>query len=157
MDITALASSLSATFELGKLIVNERDTNKLSALQHELSEKIIDAQTQLSQVLGTVIEQQRHIPVLEERIRELEREAAEKERYVLDRVGNIGDFFVYRLRAEAEDGEVDHFLCQPCFDAGKKGVLVRNHIHYLSCPLCNHGAYLEEIDPDTRTPSGFWS
>ena len=150
MDVTTLVSSLAAAADLSRLVINERDRQKLAGLQIELSEKILTAQTQLSQLLGTVIDQQRLIPALEKRIRDLEHAAAEKERYELAKVGSVGPFFAYRQRETADDGdgarEVDHFLCQPCFDSGKKAVLTGNGSGYWGCPVCKHGASTEPLD-----------
>lgn len=148
MDIPALISSVSSLANLGGLLVKERDSQKAAAIQIEFSNKIIEAQAKLSEVLGAVIEQQRLIPVLEQRIRELEAQAAEKGRYVLTKLGAEREFFAYRpcpsTELEQGSGEVEYFVCQPCFEAGKKSVLNRNGDSYLWCPVCKHGAYLDK-------------
>lgn len=149
MDISALVSSISAIGELGKLLINERDRQKAATIQIDLSNKIIESQTQLLQLLGTVVEQQRLIPVLEQRVRELEADHTEKARYQLTKLGSCREFFVYSLRPQAEplEGirEVEHFLCQPCFDAGNKVLLTGNGEGYWFCPVCKHGA---QVEPD---------
>lgn len=143
MDISSIVGSLVAIKDLVAGAVDERDRNKLATIQSDLTNKIAEAQTQLLQLLGTVIEQQRLIPVLEQRIRELEAAQAEKARYKLAKVGASGEFFAYQLRSAAElgeaAGEVDHFLCQPCFDIGKKAVLTGNGSGFWCCPVCKHG------------------
>lgn len=154
MDVTALISSLSATAELGKLIVNERDGQKLAALQRDLNEKILAAQSQLSAVLGTVIEQQRLIPQLEARIKELEAEIAEKGQYNLVKVGTIGCFYAYEYSSKdrkiSGPEPVDHLLCQPCFDSGKKVVLTGDGKGYWACPSCKHSGITQ---PRPKPPS----
>lgn len=148
--IAGAGASLTAVLQLGGAMVNERDRQKLAAIHAELTEKLLAAQAQLSQVLGAVIEQQRHIPILEQRIRELEAERTEKQRYVLAKIGSEREFFAYRLRGAAElverIDEHPHFVCQPCFEAGKKVVLVGNGDGYWMCPVCKHGA---QVEPET--------
>ena len=85
------------------------------------------------------------VGVLAERNRVLEAQQSERARYELAKLGVGGDFFAYRLRGVAElrerADEPPHFVCQPCFDAGKKAVLqVRGHI--ASCPLCRVSAQI---------------
>jgi hypothetical protein len=129
---------------LGGLLVKERNREKAVSIQIDFSNKLIEVQAKLSELLGTVIEQQRLIPVLEQRIRNMEAQAAEKQRYVLAKVGSEGEFFAYRLRPPAElkerADEAPHFLCQPCFDAGQKAVLIGNGEGYWECPVCKVGA-----------------
>lgn len=151
MDINALISSLSSISNIGKALIDERDRQKLASLQIELTNKIIEAQSQLSQVLGTVIEQQRLIPILEQKIRQLEAGEAEKARYQLIKLGTSREFFVYALRSDPEslksNDEPQHYLCQPCFDAGKKAVLHGNGEGYWKCPICDKGAQVTPISP----------
>ncbi|MCB7560510.1 MULTISPECIES: hypothetical protein [Klebsiella] len=153
MDVNALLSSLTSIGTIGKALIDERDRQKLASLQIDLSNKIIEAQSELAQVLGTVIEQQRLIPVLEQRIRELEAADAEKASYQLSKLGTVGEFFAYALRADAEPlkgrCETPHFLCQPCFDTGKKAVLIGNGDGYWECPVCHAGA---QVTPRTPVP-----
>ena len=124
MDVSTLVASISAAAELAKLLVNERDRQKAAAIESQLTDKITQAQIQLSQVLGAVIEKDGRIQVLTERVRELEAEQSEKQRYRLAKLGAVGDFFAYELRPAAElverSDEPPHFICQPCFDIRKQ-------------------------------------
>lgn len=148
MDIpswmSGIGGSLAVLKDMGSALLNERDRQKAAAIHVQFTEKLIDTQTQLMEVLSAVIEQQRNIPVLEQRIRELEAERAEKQRYVLAKLGSGREFFVYRLRDAGElqerTDEIPHTVCQPCFEAGKKIVLVGNGEGYWNCPVCKHGA-----------------
>lgn len=158
MDITSWIAGAGTSFtvlkDLGSALLNERDRQKATAIHIQFTEKLIDAQAQLMQVLSAVIEQQRKIPVLEQRIRELEADRAEKQRYVLAKLGTEGEFYVYRLRDVAElhesPDEIPHAICQPCFEADKKVVLVGNGGGYWWCPVCKHGAQVEPATPDPR-------
>lgn len=147
--IGGVATSLTVLKELGGLLLHERDRQKAATIHIQFTEKLIEAQAQLLQVLGAVTEQQRQIPVLEQRIRELEAGRAEKERYELAVVGVGGEFFAYRLRRPGEllerVDEVPHFVCQPCFEAGNKVLLCGNGGGYWWCPVCKHGGQVGDI------------
>lgn len=151
MDVSTGLASFSALKEIAGLLVNERDRQKAAAIQIEFTNKLIEAQAHLTQLLGTVIDQQGRIGALEQRVRDMQACEAEKARYVLSKVGTEREFFAYRLRAAAElqegCGEVDHFLCQPCFDGGKKVVLSGNGSGYWECPACKHGAQVSAVAP----------
>lgn len=140
MDLSALIAGLSYAHTLAGALVNERDSQKAASIKIELTEKITAAQVQLSQVLAAVIEKDAAIHRLTERNRDLEAAQREKERYRLARVGTIGEAFAYQLRPAAElserSDEPTHFICQPCFDAGKKAVLNMQGA-YATCPMCS--------------------
>lgn len=154
VEIGAAIAAFSAMKDLAAGLVGERDRQKAAAIEVEFTNKLIEAQSQLTQLLGTVIEQQGRIGTLEQRLRDLEADQAEKARYVLAKVGTEGEFFAYRLRVSAElnerINEVDHFICQPCFETGKKVVLTGNGHGYWLCSVCKHGA---QTEPSTFTPS----
>ena len=140
MDASLLISSVSSAVELGKLLVNERDRQKAAAIQVDLTDKLIQAQAHVSQILGAVIEKDGRIQALVERVRELEAQQGERARYKLAKLGTAGEVFAYQLRPAPElverTDEPTHFLCQPCFDAGKKSVL-QVGLLYAKCSLCN--------------------
>lgn len=145
-----LISCIASLGDIGRLLIDERDRQKTAAIQIEFSNKLIETQSHVAQLLGTVIEQQRLIAILEQSVRDLEADKAEKERYRLTKLGSQGQFFVYVLNGEPEPGQAhakgSHFVCQPCFDAGKKAVLIGNDIGWWQCPLCKVGA---QVEPDT--------
>lgn len=158
MDVTTLTASFAGVTELVSLMVSERDRQKLATLQSDLTAKIISTQSELTKVLGTIIEQERKIHALEQRNRDLESAAAERGRYKLTKMGEKVEFYAYQL-CESTDvidgsGEVGHFLCQPCFDAGKKAVLVGNGEGYFSCPICRQGAQITRVADDPYSIGG---
>jgi len=143
MDIPLLISSLAAAKDMAALLVDERDRQKAVAIQIQLTEKILQAQAQLAEVLGAVIEKDAATVRLAERCRELEAAQSEKARYQLAELMPGGHVFAYRLRARRElterQDEVPHFLCQPCFDGGHKSVLAKADSMgrwVYSCRLC---------------------
>lgn len=155
MDLASLISStgtsISILKDLGSALLNERDRQKAAAIYIEFTEKLIATQTELMQAQSAVIAQQGEMAVLAQRLRHLEAERTEKQRYELAKLGSRREFFVYRLRPAAElDERADeplHFLCQPCFDGGKKVVLVGNGDGYWGCPVCKLGAQVEPGTP----------
>ena len=160
MDISLLLSSISGSIELGNLLVNERDRHKAAAIQIDLSEKLIQAQVQISQVLAAIIEKDGLIQSLSQRNRELEASQSDRARYQLAKLGAVGDFFAYQLRTPDELGdrsnEPNHFLCQPCLDAGKKSVL-RISQYTAMCNLCKVSVQIAErpMPPQIRNTGGF--
>lgn len=152
MDVSTGLAIFQTAFQLAGLLVNERDSQKAAAIKIDLTQKIMDAQTQFVQMQSTVIEQQRTIAVLEESLRKLQSQATENERYVLAKLGASGQFFAYRLRPSSEldqpSSEVEHFVCQPCLEGGRKAVLNHNGDGYWWCPVCRHGAQVDGRSAD---------
>jgi hypothetical protein len=132
-------------------LVQERDREKLAALKIELTDKILELQTKLLEVHSAVVLESEALRRAQDRIRELESSEREKSRYELAKIGSVGDFLAYRLRPASElserQGEPAHFVCQTCFDAGKKSVLVHNGSGYWSCSLCKTGHQTTERVP----------
>lgn len=155
MDVSTGLASFGALTEMLGLLVNERDRQKALTIQIEFTNKLLEAQTHLSQLQGTVIDQQRLIATLEQRVRDMAAREAEKERYVLAKLGTEREFFAYRLRGSAElverADELSHFICQPCFETGKKVVLNGNGDGFWECTSCNRGGQLFPGTPVERT------
>ena len=150
MDIsTSLAVGISC-LDLVGLLSNERDRQKAASIQIDLTNKILALQAQLLEVLGTVVEKDALLGTLKDRLRELESHQSEKARYELAKLGSLGEFLAYRLRPATDlrerTGEPEHYLCQPCFDAGKKSVL---HVgkYTAICPLCKINGHLNSRPP----------
>lgn len=127
MDFSMFVSALAGAKETAGLLINERDRQKAAAIQVDLTEKITQAQLQLLEVISATTQQAEALRVARERIGELEADQREKHRYRLVEASPGSGVFAYRLRPAAELGERTdepvHFVCQPCFDAGRKAVL----------------------------------
>lgn len=140
MDVSSLVASIAGAAQLTKLLVDERDRQKTAAIQIDLSNKIAEAQIQLTQVLSSIIEKDGLIQTLSERVRELEADQNERSRYQLRKLGTIGDFFAYQLRPAAElserSDEPPHFLCQPCLDIRKHKSVLRLTEYTAKCNAC---------------------
>ncbi len=140
MDIPSYIALARGVAELGGLLVNERDRQKAATIQIDFTNQLMELQSKLSEVLTAIIDKDGRIGHLSNRVRELESRQSDESRYQLAKLGTVGDFFAYKLRPRAEltdrIDEPEHFLCQPCFDAGKKGIL-RIIGSYCSCPICH--------------------
>lgn len=161
MDVSLIISSLGAAKDMAGALIGERDRQKAAVIEANLTEKILQAQAQLAQVLAAVIDKDAAIRVLTERVRELEAAQNERARYQLAKLGVVGDFFAYRLRPASElserADEPEHFLCQPCFDAGKKSVL-RVRKYQADCPVCKSSFAVAKRPLTSRTvgTAGGW-
>ena len=72
MDIPLLLSSLNASKNLVGSLVDERDRQKVAAIQIDLTNKLIEAQSQISEILAAVIEKDGLIKTLSESNRHLQ-------------------------------------------------------------------------------------
>ena len=153
-ELSQLIPMGSAIHQIANAYMNERDREKLAALKIELTDKILDLQTKISEVQGAVILEREALRVAQERIRDLESDQREKARYELAKLGTGGDFFAYRLRPQSElperTSEPTHFVCQPCFDAGKKAVLFVGE-HVAICPICSRQSVVKQRPAPRRT------
>lgn len=143
-ELASTVTLLGGVKDLAGALINERDSQKAAALKIDLTEKVINAQAQLLQVHSAVIEKDGLVQTLTERIRKLEADKAERDRYKLAVLGTEGQFLAYRLREPAElaerADEPPHFLCQTCFDIeSKKSVLIHNGDGHWRCHACGKG------------------
>ena len=138
--IAALQASYAFLKDVGGFALNERDRQKFTALNIDLTDKIIQAQANIIQIQDAITSKGVLLRALQERISDMERDERERGRYQLTKLGTAGDFFAYKLRPAGElterSDEPEHFLRQSCFDAGKKGIL-RIIGSYCSCPICH--------------------
>jgi hypothetical protein len=145
--LNAAISGVTLLRDITGAFIDERDREKLAALKIKLTEQILHLQSELLQVQAAVIEQNRLVESFQKRVAELECAQTVKSRYRLAKVGSVGNFIAYRLRPVSEvpenAGEPEHFVCQPCFDAGKRVVLIGYGGGYWRCPVCKTGVSTE--------------
>lgn len=132
MDFTSIATaiaSLKSAQDLAAATLGVRDFNQSAAAIAKINEQLLAAQQGLLMHNASLLQlQQQHFETAEE-LRKLKEALAEKNRYVLFDLG--GGVFVYRMdfipKAGGTDepglAQPDHYLCQPCWDSGKKSVL----------------------------------
>ena len=116
-EISAFVSSAGALTEIVKSVISARDSGISASVKADLTERLLQSQAQLSQVLGAIIEKDGLIQTLSERVRALEAEQNEKARYRLAKLGTLAEQFAYQHRPVTElverTDEHPHSLCQP--------------------------------------------
>lgn len=141
MDIATAFTALNGAFSLWQTAAAARDDAKIADAKQEVTRVLIEAQSaclDLQQKLFASSEAERaakdEARQLREQISELLRKSEERERYELAKL-HINTY-VYRLRADAQNGQPMHYLCQPCMDnSGKKSVLQGGKTS-VRCPEC---------------------
>jgi len=144
MDIASAFSSLSAAIGLAQNALSARDERKVADAKQEITRVLIEVQNScldLQQKLFASAQSERSTEdecrTLRQRIAELEKQAAERDRYEMKEI-HPGTF-VLRLKEFTANGEPPHNLCQPCMDnLGKKAVLQMAYgwNSKLACPEC---------------------
>jgi len=134
ISIATGLTSIKAAIDITKTLADARDTSKLLSVKLELQGLLLEAQ----EAQFALAAQKRE---LEERIRELEASAREKERYQLTYVGD--GTLAYTLKPETQGSEPAHMACANCFEHGKRRVLQQrgyaDHEHGTAlfvCPDC---------------------
>ena len=140
--IGAASSALSAARDIGKAAMGLRDFNAVATTISQLNEQIIRAQDALFSHQSQLLALHQELGEAKEKLRVAEKMLEDRGNYELFRLSD--GVHVYRLKTNpgivsaTRTNEV-HYLCQPCFDAGRKAVLVRvesmlDITH--CCPLC---------------------
>lgn len=152
-ELASAIPILGSTLSLAKALIEERDAQKAAAIKVDLTKRIGESQALLLDALSTALEQTTTINDLRNRVQEMEVERQEKNRYVLAKLGSLGQFFAYKLRPAAElderAAEPEHFVCQPCLDIrGDKSVLRLTATH----AICNACQITVPIEPSPPAP-----
>lgn len=131
MDINLLVSSVNGAAQTIRTFVDLRDANKIAAVKADLTKSILEAQAQLSEVLGAIVEKNALINTLQERVLQLEARQHQRDRYKLGKLPLGGDAIAYGLKPSAElseySDEPPQFVCQLCMDGDSvKSVLQEN-------------------------------
>ncbi|MGY2492367.1 hypothetical protein [Cupriavidus sp. CP313] len=142
MDLTTAVASASTALDLLKTALKARDqalTEKAVADMVDQLRNVNMAALEASQEALKGIRQARaadqRIAELEAEVRELQAKADERDLYELMAIGSFS--FAYALKEPPANGQDRHYLCQACFDAGKKLVLQRaGGSSILRCPGC---------------------
>lgn len=132
MDATQIgivASSISVAKDIAKAMVGIRDHNLVAEKVAALTDQLLKAQEALLAHNTAMFELQNEHFEAREKLREVEKALSEKGRYTLIDLGR--GYLAYRVDAPPEQGgaadpssaEAPHYVCQQCFDAGRKSVL----------------------------------
>ena len=126
-EIYAGLGAVKAAFDIAKGLKDIHDVTLRNAAVIELQEKILAAQVEQSSLIERIRE-------LEKEMAEFERWDTEKQRYELKDVGF--SCFAYMLQPEARGSEPPHFVCTNCFNKCEISLIQRAGFTY-HCPRCN--------------------
>jgi hypothetical protein len=147
--ITAASGALNAAREIGKAAIGIRDSNQLAVTVSQLNDQILKAQDALFSHQSQLLAIQQELIQTQEKLRQAEKLIKDRGAYHL--VALSPGVFVYGSNPVEDGADIQpaHYLCQPCFDIGKTGILIRKetaaHITH-GCPLCKT-EYLEKMKP----------
>src|SRR2546423_136815 len=120
--ISAASQSLLSLRQIAATLVDVRDFTKLAGVQTDMLQRILDVQAAMLTMQATVSSHLETIDALKEEIAKLKKVAAEREDYALHAIRPGA--FVYRYKGVVDESHPEHYLCQPCYDKGSKGVLL---------------------------------
>lgn len=153
-EINAAIGAATTAIHVLKAAVDARDDAKIKAAVADISIRLLDVATNANSLAAENGTLQSNLHSAQAELRELREKVAERDRYTLSKLGVLGEFYAYKLRASTElsdrKDEVPHYVCQPCFDSGKKSVL---HVsqYIATCPVCRVVGHLESRSVTSRT------
>ncbi|MNM21179.1 hypothetical protein D3C81_315370 [compost metagenome] len=162
MDLASIGTAFTAIDLIRKGLsaaIDVRDFNQAAAELSKLNEALLSAQTALLAQNGALFDLQREKFETAEKLRKLEEALAERGRYSLVEVTTGG--FAYRVNLAPQQGgasepgstEPVHYICQPCFDTGKKVILQKHESMgsvFIRCHVCDL-----RVDTGERYSMGF--
>mgnify|MGYP000302322461 FL=1 len=153
-QISAIAAAVAAAKQLGEAALGIRDFNQLSGTVVNLNAQLLKAQEGLLAHNAELLQLQHEHFQACEKLRKLEEAIRDRGRYSLVEV--TAGQFAYRAHVVPQDGgtgeplttEPAHYVCQSCFDNGRKVVLQSGSLAQLAgrstvrvntwhCVVCN--------------------
>jgi hypothetical protein len=137
-EISMGLSSLKAAADIVKGLNVISTKAMVNEVKITLQEHIINAQEALIAASEAQAATANRIRDLEQQIVKFENWEREKQRYQLAKL-QYG--FAYALKETMRDGEPSHYICEPCYQNGKKSILQDSTSamlgeHSLTCPRC---------------------
>ena len=142
-NVKIIQASLSVARDVGKALVQLRDWNLVAEQVTKLNDQLLDAQERLFSLSGDLLVLQQEHLEMAEKLRKAVEALAERGRYTLVQI-SPGQW-AYRLNVGPEgSGATDpggaqptHYVCQQCFDSGRKVVLQRDDFYGHAQVICN--------------------
>ena len=145
--ITGAINSINLARDIGKTFLAVRDFNEMASIVAKLNDELLKAQDSLFRHNAELLSIQQEQFETTKKLREAEESLAERGRYTLVEVSDR--MFAYMVNITPAGSHVSnpvppqvlHYLCQPCFDKGHKGVL-KMHTYFgaatsiMECPIC---------------------
>ena len=159
MDFTLISgaiSSIKTAKDIGTAALAIRDSNILATEVAKMNEQLLRAQDSLFTHNSQLLSLQQELFELRDKLRVAEARITERGRYQLAEV-SVGKW-VYLHRPNPIDPVASgatphgrpHYVCQPCFDNGRKVVLqyIESTMgNSLDCSVCNASLYVGEDLP----------
>jgi hypothetical protein len=133
---------------LVKTIAGSPDANRDETAQR-LTQVIIDVQAKTMDAQNQLAEAKEKIRSLQQRIKDMDTWATEKQRYELWEAGS-GRALVYRLKESERAGQPEHFICPKCYEDGQARILQRHKapgLEWLTCLTCDARLYVHGVSP----------
>lgn len=132
MDISTINAGMAAltgSFAAAKTALEIRDFNAAGTAVAEATQKLLDVQGQLLSINGAFMQLQQQHAAMAQKVRELEEQRAQRERYAL--VELSPGVMVYRVNERPQAAGADspgvpepvHHLCPQCFHRGHTSIL----------------------------------
>lgn len=154
-SLSAVMASLTIAKEAATAAIGIRDHNLVAAQIAAVNDQLLKAQQGLFLYGTQMADIQNNLRETQDQLRELKREQSERDNYALVQISE--GVWVYKSKPlpEISEGDSDavqppHYLCQKCFDSGKKVVLQRSVEMYavlLRCFGCNTGYHTGKTEP----------
>ena len=162
-SLNAVMASLTIAKEAATAAIGIRDHNLVATQIAAVNDQLLKAQQGLFLYGTQMADIQNNLRETQDQLRELKRVQSERDNYALFQLSE--GVWVYRSKplAEVSEGNGDavqppHYICQKCFDSGKKVVLQRTvelSAVLLRCFGCNTGYHTGQTEP--REPLRFSS
>jgi len=149
--ISVAASSIGAAKQIGAAALALRDSNMLAAEIGRMNDQLLKAQDSLFAHNTQLLTLQQELIEAREKLRAAEQRVSERASYELTEV-SLGKW-VYQHIPGAPGGTPHrrpHYVCQPCFDNGRKVVLqyIESDMgNVLDCQVCKASLYVGEDLP----------
>jgi hypothetical protein len=129
-DMTLISqtfTSLQSASQLAKALIGLRDSAMIDAKVIELRDHLIEAQGSSMQAQTEQSALIQEVRDLKKQITDMENWGKEKQRYQL--IEPWAGCFVYALKESSKETEPAHYICEHCYQGGRKSIL-HNHTHY---------------------------
>ena len=137
MDFAAAISSVGSMLQIANTAVQARDDAKAKQAIADVQMKLFELSTAALGMTEKNMALVNEIRDLQEKIRDFESKATERDSYVLVQINGGAWAYKYKFAAESSVDESPHF-CQPCYDKDVKSVLRKSQYGYggwyFSCP-----------------------
>ena len=143
MDASSILSAMESLRTATDIVKTFAKLNSLA----EMQSKTIELQSAILAAQGSALAAQSEQAAMLQQVRELEEKITKmkaweetKKRYKLTQVEYVSTP-IYALKVECKDSEPPHWICQQCYEDGRKSVLALNenlgmHGTTITCPHC---------------------